>query len=45
MMSLLTGTGLRWMWLAVFAIVLDQAAKLAIMQHWTNFPVMRRRLD
>ena len=33
MMSLLTGTGLRWMWLAVFAIVLDQAAKLAIMQH------------
>lgn len=32
MMKSLTGTGLRWLWLAVFAIVLDQVAKLAIMQ-------------
>ena len=32
MMKLLTGTGLRWLWLAVFAIVLDQVAKLSVMQ-------------
>lgn len=32
MMTLLTKTGLRWIWLAVLAIVLDQVAKLAIMQ-------------
>ena len=33
MMTLLTKTGLRWIWLAVLAIVLDQITKLAIMQH------------
>ena len=32
-MTLLTKTGLRWIWLAVLAIVLDQVTKLAIMQH------------
>ena len=33
MMTLLTKTGLRWIWLAVLAIALDQFTKLAIMQH------------
>ncbi len=33
MMTLLTKTGLRWIWLAMLAIVLDQITKLAIMQH------------
>ncbi|WP_024872197.1 signal peptidase II [Tolumonas lignilytica] len=33
MMKLLTGTGLRWLWLAVVTIVLDQLAKHFIMQH------------
>jgi signal peptidase II len=32
-MKLFTETGLRWLWLAVLAVVLDQLTKHAIMQH------------
>lgn len=32
-----SGTGLRWLWVAVVALVLDQASKLAVIQYMDEY--------